>query len=160
MSHDPPQTIAPLANAEFALNRVPVTDILMLLKLGSPGLLFIFGRPSQRRPGELDPAFLAPCKCFPVPVDFVGQHAFGVETIGGSVRLDSGEKVCRFVERIEGQPHNPGIAFTMLRCSFGPNSVFAWAFPRTIGLTHGRAILTILSGTECLLFSYMYSCCS
>lgn len=110
MSHDPAQPIAPLANAEFALNRVPVTDVLMLLKLGSPGLLCIFGRPSQRRPGELDPAFFAPCKRFSVPVDFVGQHAFGVATIGGSVRFDGSEEVCRFVERIEGQPHNPGIA--------------------------------------------------
>lgn len=82
MRHDPSQTIASLANAEFALNCVPVTDVLMLLTFGSPGLLCVFGRPSQRWPGELDPAFLAPRKRFPVPVDFVSQHAFDATTIG------------------------------------------------------------------------------
>ena len=47
-----------------------------------------------------------------------------------------------------------------LRSNFAPNSTGDAAFPLTIGLIYGWLMLTILSGTECTLLSYMCFCCS
>ena len=46
-----------------------------------------------------------------------------------------------------------------LRSNLAPNSTGTMTLPRTIGRSHSWLMLTMRSGTECTLWSYMYFCC-
>lgn len=110
MCHDAVQSIGAFASAELAFYHVAVTDILILLPTCGFRHLQVLMGTSQSRAGELNASLLAPGDGFPVSIDLIHQHPRRVKSIAFPVSFHCLEEITNFVERVEGEPLNPGIS--------------------------------------------------
>ncbi len=149
---------APLRQTECPLDRHAVY-IICIFEFFINGRIFLWSTEGMAR--KMYAVVLTVSKVIPVPVDLVGKDSLRIMPDTFFVPLCCCSQHIAFVVGIKGDLLNPGKPFSSrLRSSLAPNSTGVAAFPLTIGRIYGWLILTILSGTVCMLLSYMYFCCS
>ena len=101
------------------------------------------------------------CKVLPVPVDLIGKSPLRIMPGTLLISSEGSDQYIRFIVGIKRKSFQTYHALLIdAQIQLCPEFHGRCGFPLTIGLMYGWLMLTMRSGTECTLFSYMYCCCS